>query len=336
MKKKLIKWLAIPAAAFLLLFVGVLTMGIVSIVSGNQAQQEYIANSFKKLSAEVEAYRGLVDEIAIENEIGDYTNHLLCVMQVSTSGVGTDIMNAGSFESNTKYPHEKGMITDPEYSITCGVLEFKALLQLAGVENPTDKEKLQLVYQAYHIDRGYISFTTQYTPENAADYCTQNSLGDYYNTNFAQQVSFYLASLNGSGDFKYPLQDYHSISSPFGYRSDPFTGEIKFHSGTDFPAPAMTPVLASMDGVVEKADWNGGYGNCVIIRHNATYQTLYGHNTAFNVSAGQEVRQGDIIAFVGTTGNSTGNHCHFEIRVNGECVDAIPFLENQIESGVAE
>lgn len=338
MKQKLIKWLAVPFIGFVILFAAILTMGIVTIFAGHGAQVQAYDNTFKQLSTAVEAYRSTVTRIAKENGMSDYVNHLLCIMQVSTSGMGTDVMNAGKFESNVKFPKERGMITDPEYSILCGVLEFKELLQETNVQKTTDSENLLIAYQSYHLDRGYVSYASgKYTPENASAYCAQNALGDFYNSEFARQVSFYLNSLNGNGVFKYPLQDYHTISSPFGYRSDPLTGKTSFHSGTDFPAPAMTPVLASMNGIVELAQWNGSYGNCVIIRHNATYQTLYGHNTTVNVIVGQEVKQGQIIAYVGSTGNSTGPHCHFEIRVNGNCVDSIPYLTNQMQiSGETE
>ena len=75
----------------------------------------------------------------------------------------------------------------------------------------------------------------------------------------------------------------------------------------------------------------GGYGNCVVIRHNSKYQTYYAHNTSFAVSAGDSVKQGDVIAYVGSTGNSTGPHCHFEIRINGHSVDPMPYLTNKTE-----
>lgn len=315
MKAKLIKYIVIPAVIVILFFLILITMGAASIVAGNQTASQSI--DYAGLSEEVEAYRNKVEKYAKDNGIGDYVDHLLCIMQVSTSGVGTDVMNAGEFEFNTEYPKKRGMITDPDYSIQCGVKEFKALLDLVGVTSTSDNDKLLIVYQAYHINRGYINYCSgKYTPENSKTYCEENELGDHFNADFANQVAFYLQSLNGSGEFKYPLKDYHSVSSPYGYRYSPTHGNYELHSGTDFPAPKNTPVLASMDGVVERAEVMGGYGNCVVIRHNSKYQTYYAHNTSFAVSAGDSVKQGDVIAYVGSTGNSTGPHCHFEIRIN--------------------
>lgn len=330
MKAKLIKYIVIPTVIVILFFLILITMGAASIVAGNQTASQSI--DYAGLSEEVEAYRNKVEKYAKDNGIGDYVDHLLCIMQVSTSGVGTDVMNAGEFEFNTEYPKKRGMITDPDYSIQCGVKEFKALLDLVGVTSTSDNDKLLIVYQAYHINRGYINYCSgKYTPENSKTYCEENELGDHFNADFANQVAFYLQSLNGSGEFKYPLKDYHSVSSPYGYRYSPTHGNYELHSGTDFPAPKNTPVLASMDGVVERAEVMGGYGNCVVIRHNSKYQTYYAHNTSFAVSAGDSVKQGDVIAYVGSTGNSTGPHCHFEIRINGHSVDPMPYLTNKTE-----
>jgi len=116
------------------------------------------------------------------------------------------------------------------------------------------------------------------------------------------------------------------ISSTYGYRKHPILGFNKFHKGVDFAAPKGTPIPAAGDGIIEYRGWNnGGYGNMVRIRHNATYSTLYAHLSAFKLSAGigTRVKQGDIIGFVGSTGMSTGPHLHYEIRKNGKSVNPI-------------
>jgi murein DD-endopeptidase MepM/ murein hydrolase activator NlpD len=108
------------------------------------------------------------------------------------------------------------------------------------------------------------------------------------------------------------------ISSSFGYRSDPFTGEQRFHAGLDFRAPEGTPVYASGSGVVEVAGLGGGYGNLVIVDHGNGLKTRYGHLSAFRVSQGQPVSPGTLIGLVGSTGRSTGPHLHYETRVQDE------------------
>ena len=128
-----------------------------------------------------------------------------------------------------------------------------------------------------------------------------------------------------SGLLAWPLSIAGSLTSGFGYRTDPFTGEQKFHGGIDIGAPHGTPILASADGLITVANgtdpWGGGYGYYVIASHGNGYETLYGHCSSICVTTGQEVRKGEVIAYVGSTGNSTGNHLHFEVRYGGQKVD---------------
>ena len=114
------------------------------------------------------------------------------------------------------------------------------------------------------------------------------------------------------------------LSSPFGMRKHPIDGFNKMHRGTDFAAPMGTPIMASGDGVVKKAGWCGGGGNCVKIRHNSTYQTIYAHMSKFarGIKNGVRVKQGQTIGYVGSTGKSTGPHLHYEVIVNGKKVNS--------------
>ena len=114
------------------------------------------------------------------------------------------------------------------------------------------------------------------------------------------------------------------LSSPFGMRKHPIDGYNKMHKGTDFAAPMGTPIMASGDGVVKKAGWCGGGGNCVKIKHNSTYQTIYAHMSKFarGIKPGVRVKQGQTIGYVGSTGKSTGPHLHYEVIVNGRKVNS--------------
>ena len=135
----------------------------------------------------------------------------------------------------------------------------------------------------------------------------------------------------GTGIFQWPLPQSYTITSWFGYREDPFTGEIAYHSGTDIGAPGGTPILTAADGTVTIANaidtWGGGYGYYIKINHNDTFDTLYAHCSSICVTVGQEVKQGEVIGYVGTTGNSTGNHLHFEVWQNGERTDALGYFK---------
>ena len=114
------------------------------------------------------------------------------------------------------------------------------------------------------------------------------------------------------------------LSSSFGMRKHPIDGYNKMHKGTDFAAPEGTPIMASGDGVVTRARWCGGGGNCVKIKHNTTYQTIYAHmkNFARGIKEGVRVKQGQIIGYVGSTGKSTGPHLHYEVILNGKKINS--------------
>ena len=126
-----------------------------------------------------------------------------------------------------------------------------------------------------------------------------------------------------------PLKSYSRISSEYGWRKNPVSGVNKLHAGTDFAAPAGTPIYAAASGYVQVAGWSsGGYGNYVIIYHGKmsdgnAYSTLYGHMRSVATSAGKYVKQGELIGYVGSTGNSTGNHLHLEVWKGGSKANAV-------------
>ena len=114
------------------------------------------------------------------------------------------------------------------------------------------------------------------------------------------------------------------LSSSFGMRKHPILGYNKMHRGTDFAAPSGTPIMASGSGTVTRARWCGGGGNCVKIKHNSSYETIYAHMKSFakGIKEGRKVKQGQIIGYVGSTGLSTGPHLHYEVIVNGKKVNS--------------
>jgi len=112
----------------------------------------------------------------------------------------------------------------------------------------------------------------------------------------------------------------------FGGRSDPFTGEPAYHQGIDISTEKGQPVLATADGVIESAAYSGDYGNLVVIKHAFGLETRFGHLSAFAVRPGQEVKRGDILGYVGSTGRSTGSHLHYEILVNGRLINPLQLL----------
>tara|TARA_B100000963_G_scaffold359915_1_gene388761 strand:- start:1505 stop:2851 length:1347 start_codon:yes stop_codon:yes gene_type:complete len=146
-----------------------------------------------------------------------------------------------------------------------------------------------------------------------------------YNFNYNNQEDYY--DIKGKSItkslMKTPINGAR-LSSSFGMRKHPILGYNKMHRGTDFAAPSGTPIMASGSGTVTRARWCGGGGNCVKIKHNSTYETIYAHMRAFakGIKEGRKVKQGQIIGYVGSTGLSTGPHLHYEVIVNGKKVNS--------------
>jgi len=142
---------------------------------------------------------------------------------------------------------------------------------------------------------------------------SKNSEGHYDKNGKSVQKALMKTPINGA-----------RLSSSFGMRKHPIDGFNKMHRGTDFAAPMGTPIMASGNGKIKKAGWCGGGGNCIVIKHNSTYQTVYAHLSKFakGIRSGVRVKQGQIIGYVGSTGKSTGPHLHYEVIVNGKRINS--------------
>ena len=134
----------------------------------------------------------------------------------------------------------------------------------------------------------------------------------------------------GAGRFLLPLATYKRLSSGFGYRKHPIGGGSKMHKGLDLSANRGTRILSADGGTVTFSGWKGGYGYCIIVSHHNGYETLYGHCSKLIADVGDNVRRGDLIAEVGSTGASTGNHLHFEVHKDTVAVDPEPFIADQL------
>jgi murein DD-endopeptidase MepM/ murein hydrolase activator NlpD len=126
-------------------------------------------------------------------------------------------------------------------------------------------------------------------------------------------------------------QDLNRIASGFGLRIDPIYKTVKMHAGLDFTAPQGTPIYATADGVIKVSGYSeGGYGNHVVINHGYGYETLYGHMVRIKAKVGQRVKRGEIVGYVGSTGKSTGPHCHYEVRKGSQKLDPVYFFYNDL------
>ena len=183
-------------------------------------------------------------------------------------------------------------------------------------------DKFQIMYEAFIDENGRVIETGNILFANLILSGEDNSLyffdkegsiGHYDKNGKSVQKALMKTPINGA-----------RLSSPFGMRKHPIDGFNKMHRGTDFAAPMGTPIMASGSGIVKKAGWCGGGGNCIVIKHNSTYQTIYAHMSKFakGVRSGVRVKQGQIIGYVGSTGKSTGPHLHYEVLVNGKRVNS--------------
>ena len=183
-------------------------------------------------------------------------------------------------------------------------------------------DKFQIMYEAFIdenervIETGNILFANLIlSGEDNSLYFfdKEGSIGHYDKNGKSVQKALMKTPINGA-----------RLSSPFGMRKHPIDGFNKMHRGTDFAAPMGTPIMASGSGIVKKAGWCGGGGNCIVIKHNSTYQTIYAHMSKFakGVRSGVRVKQGQIIGYVGSTGKSTGPHLHYEVLINGKRVNS--------------
>ncbi|MDA7597028.1 M23 family metallopeptidase, partial [Candidatus Pelagibacter sp.] len=183
-------------------------------------------------------------------------------------------------------------------------------------------DKFQIMYEVFLdenkniIETGEIIFTNlMLSSQNNSLYYfdKQGSKGHYDKNGKSVQKALMKTPINGA-----------RLSSSFGMRKHPIDGFNKMHKGTDFAAPKGTPIMASGSGMVKKAGWCGGGGNCIKIKHNSTYETIYAHMSKFarGIKAGVRVKQGQTIGYVGSTGKSTGPHLHYEVIINGKKVNS--------------
>ncbi len=184
------------------------------------------------------------------------------------------------------------------------------------------RDRFQIMYEVFAdgnekiIETGNILYANLILSgeDNALYYFdAEDSIGHYDKNGKSIQKALMKTPINGA-----------RLSSPFGMRKHPIDGFNKMHRGTDFAAPMGTPIMASGSGTIKKAGWCGGGGNCVVIKHNSTYETVYAHMSKFarGIKKGVRVKQGQTIGYVGSTGKSTGPHLHYEVIVNGKKVNS--------------
>ena len=211
--------------------------------------------------------------------------------------------------------------------------EAKAALEEAKAKQQSAKAELET--QEAEVDKVIAEITSQESQLKAmeAELNRAATALDSQIKDLERQMSAQINNVPSQSGFLWPLAgNINVLSSLYGSRPDPFTGKPDNHTGIDIPASRGTPIYASKSGVVITSVYGTGsawsYGNYVVVSHSDGTSTLYAHMSSRAVSQGQTVKQGDVVGYVGTTGNSTGNHLHFEIRVNGSRVDPLNYFKD--------
>ena len=232
---------------------------------------------------------------------------------------------------NKKIVFKEGKITQSLYKTAIDlkvqpnvIIEFARIygFQVDFQRDIRKNDNFQIMYEVFEDDDGKIFETgniifadLKLSGKNNALYYFEKkgSEGHYDENGKSVEKALMKTPINGA-----------RLSSAFGMRKHPIDGFNKMHRGTDFAAPKGTPIMASGNGIIKKAGWCGGGGNCVKIRHNSTYETIYAHMSKFarGIKNGVRVKQGQTIGYVGSTGKSTGPHLHYEVVVNGKKVNS--------------
>lgn len=193
--------------------------------------------------------------------------------------------------------------------------------KLAAKQKELNSDKSDLTAQSKKLAKANSNLEGQIDKWEEDSAALSNDINNIVNSGGGYQGS----STGSSGGYLWPVPGHTRVTSTFGYRICPYHGP-ELHSGIDIPAPHGRSVIASKGGKVIIAGWYYSYGKAVVIDHGNGVTTLYGHNSSLNVSVGQVVRKGQTIARIGSTGNSTGPHCHFEVRVNGTPRNPMSYL----------
>ena len=302
-------------------------------IDKNSIQVNNLSESIKNIEEELnkvekeyeEKKKALENRLVILYEIGD--NKYLDVLLSSTS-IGDFLSRYYLITEIAKYDSQiveevekqKIEIEESRKKLNSQMEEYK--------KAKDEEEKIQIMLEnTLIVKNNYISKLTQKEQELQAK--IEESINEL---RLIEKEIVMLTTANIGTDYvggvmAWPVPGYTRITSQFGMRTHPITGVYKLHTGMDIGAPIGTNFIAANDGVVIKAGFNTAYGNMVIIDHGGGVSTLYAHGSEILVTLGQEVKKGDPILKVGMTGYTTGPHAHFEVRVNGEYVQPLNFVQ---------
>lgn len=226
------------------------------------------------------------------------------------------------------------------FSLAVNAIEYRVMKKQLGYYSQQFLELKTTISALRNAEREFKRLLSHETKEEILENIDTSDAGSIDMENLRQQIQETIETVSGIKDYlRYQRDLYLStpngvplegpITSGYGKRRHPKTGEIDFHTGIDISASPGSPVRATADGIVSFAGWSGGSGNLVVLEHGFGFSTLYAHNSMNTVEVGQKVKRGDIIGYVGSTGNATGPHVHYEVWKNGSHVNPKGYIEGE-------
>lgn len=298
-------------------------------IDATQKEIDLYQEQIDALDADIEKYQKEIDDInaEIDSNLAIFSERLVVLYTTGSFTSLEVLLSAKDFGEYLEKIQFTKALSDNDNRLLKSLSE-----DMAKVEEKKaviDKNKEDIVDAQKAIQEKQKELDAQYTEVNTIVKNNESEIADLQDDYEAlideqqkiqESLNEVTGNLVGTGNFIWPVPGYYKLSSKFGYRWHPVYGTWRLHTGIDISSSGIygAKIVAADDGVVSLSGWNGGYGNCVVIKHNNGYSTLYGHmKSASPLRKGQSVRKGDTVGYVGSTGTSTGPHLHFEIMYNG-------------------
>lgn len=298
-------------------------------IDATQKEIDLYQEQIDALDADIEKYQKEIDDInaEIDSNLAIFSERLVVLYTTGSFTSLEVLLSAKDFGEYLEKIQFTKALSDNDNRLLKSLSE-----DMAKVEEKKaviDKNKEDIVDAQKAIQEKQKELDAQYTEVNTIVKNNESEIADLQDDYEAlideqqkiqESLNEVTGNLVGTGNFIWPVPGYYKLSSKFGYRWHPVYGTWRLHTGIDISSSGIygAKIVAADDGVVSLSGWNGGYGNCVVIKHNNGYSTLYAHmKSASPLRKGQSVRKGDTVGYVGSTGNSTGPHLHFEIMYNG-------------------
>ena len=298
-------------------------------INATQKEIDLYQEQIDALDADIQKYQKEIDDInaEIDSNLAVFSERLVVLYTTGSFTSLEVLLSAKDFGEYLEKIQFTKALSDNDNRLLKSLSEDMA--EVEEKKAVIDKNKEDIVDAQKAIQEKQKELDAQYTEVNTIVKNNESEIADLQDDYEAlideqqkiqESLNEVTGNLVGTGNFIWPVPGYYKLSSKYGNRKHPVYGTLKFHTGIDISSSGIygAKIVAADDGVVSLSGWNGGYGNCVVIKHNNGYSTLYAHmKSASPLRKGQSVRKGDTVGYVGSTGTSTGPHLHFEIMYNG-------------------